>query len=249
MRERYDGFAERVASEVRELGDPAHVWATAEGLRPALAYFRRRKLQTSLQLGGFRPGAAILDVGCATGDYTFLLARKGFRMTGIDLSPRSVDTARAKAEILGIRDIDFIRSDAETLSELPSGAFDGVVSFSALRYVERLDAALAAIRRVLRPGGVAALDFPNRHSPWFTLLKGPFGVEDHPYDHLYGSEEIAELLRRAGFRDIRTRRILFTSYLTPTSVLPLFRLIDRVAEPFPILSRFAAIILARGVAA
>ncbi|MBI4347071.1 MAG: class I SAM-dependent methyltransferase [Elusimicrobia bacterium] len=248
MRERYDAFADRVANEVRS-ADRARLWATAEGVRPALAYYRRRKVETALRLGGFRTGAAVLDVGCATGDYTFLFARKGFRMTGVDLSPRSIETARAKAAVLGLPDIDFIHSDAETLAELPTAAFDGVVSFSALRYVPRLDAALGSIKRVLRPGGVATLDFPNRHSPWFTLLKWPFAVERHPYDNLYTADEIAERLDAAGFREIRTVRILFTSYLTPAPILPFFKIADRLGEPLPFLGRFAAIIVARGIAA
>lgn len=246
MRERYDGFADKVARDIGS--DPRQIWAAAEGSRPALAYYRDRKLRTAVRMGGFRPGAAILDLGCATGDYTFLFSRMGFRMTGVDLSPRSIETARAKAQMLGIADIDFVRSDAETLAEIPTGAFDGVISFSALRYVPRLDAALAAIRRVLRPGGVAALDFPNRLSPWFSLLKGPFAVERHRYDNLYSSGDVIRLMAAAGFRDARTEHILFTSYLTPSALLPLFKIVDRVGERLPLVRRLAAIIVARGVA-
>ena len=247
MRERYDGFADTVEREMRQIDDIDRLWRVAEGKRPALAYFRRRKIETALRLGGFATGARILDVGCATGDYTFLLARRGFRMTGADLSPKSVDAARARAVQLGIRDIDFVRSDAENLVELREASFDGVVSFSALRYVERLPAALAAIRHVLRPGGVAALDFPNKNSPWFTLLKGRFGVEAHRFDHQYDSTELERLFRSAGFVGVRSQRILFTSYLTPARLLPLFKLIDRAGEPLPPANHFAAIVMVRGV--
>jgi len=247
MRERYDRFAERVARDI-DPADQRRAWATARGLRPALAYYRRRKIEAAIRLGGFREGAALLDVGCATGDYTFLFGRMGYRMTGVDLSPRSVETARQRSEVLGISDIAFLQADAETLSGVADGAFDGVISFSALRYVPRLDAALASIRRVLRPGGVAVLDFPNRNSPWFSLLKGPLAVERHLYDNLYTADEISRMLTAAGFRDIRTERILFTSYLTPAWLLPLFKIADRIGEPLPFLNRLAAIVIARGVA-
>jgi SAM-dependent methyltransferase len=225
----------------------AELWRIAEGARPALAYFRRRKLDTALTLGRFQSGAALLDVGCATGDYTFLLARRGFRMTGADLSPKSIQTAVTKAQRLGLREIRFVVDDAEQLAELPEASFDGVVSFSALRYVPNLDGALAAIRRVLKPGGAAALDFPNRFCPWFKLLKNRFGVETHFHDHHYSGAEIRRLFTAAGFTDVSVRHILFTSYLTPAPLLPPFRLLDAVGEHLPLLNQMAAILMARGV--
>ena len=219
----------------------------AEGAKPALAYYRRRKLETALQLGGFRHGAALLDVGCATGDYTLLWARRGFRMTGADLSPASIETARRKAQLAGQGGMQFLTADAETLSGVPDAAFDGVVSFSALRYVPNLDRALAAIARVLKPGGVAALDFPNRYCPWFTLLKNRVGVETHIHDHQYGAGEISRLFEAAGLRDVQVRHLLFTSYLTPKVLLPAFRLFDRIGEQTPLLNRTAAILMVKGV--
>ena len=247
MQDRYDGFAERVAKEVETIESAAELWRVAEGARPALAYFRRRKLETALRLGRFRPGSAILDVGCATGDYTFLLARMGFRMTGADLSPKSTETAKTKADRLGIRDIRFVTSDAERLAEFPDQAFDGAVSFSALRYVPNLEQALAAIHRVLKPGAAAVLDFPNRYCPWFTLLKNRLGVETHFHDHQYSRSEISRMFTRVGFASVETRVILFTSYLTPAPLLPAFQLVDVIAERIPGLNQTAAIIMAKGV--
>ena len=246
MQQRYDGFGAEVARALDRLRQPADVWRMAEGEQPALAYYRRRKLETALQLGAFRPGAALLDVGCATGDYTLLLARRGFRMTGADLSPASIEAARRKARLAEHDEMQFVTADAETLAGFPDAAFDGVVSFSALRYVPNLDKALAAIFRVLKPGGVAVLDFPNRYCPWFTILKNRVGVETHIHDHQYGAENIACDFERTGFRDIRARHLLFTSYLTPSGLLPAFRLFDRIGEHTPLLNRMAAILMARG---
>ena len=246
MQRRYDGFGAGVARALDQLQQPADVWRMAEGGKPALAYYRRRKLETALALGGFPPGASLLDVGCATGDYTLLWARRGFRMTGTDLSPASIEAARRKADLAGRSEIRFVTADAEALDGLPDAAFDGVVSFSALRYVPNLDRALAAIFRVLKPGGVAALDFPNRYCPWFTLLKNRVGVETHIHDHQYGAGGITRELERVGFRDVRVRHLLFTSYLTPKALLPAFRLFDRIGERTPLLNRTAAILMARG---
>ena len=246
MQDRYDGFAATVEREVDAMHTPEELWRMAEGPRPALAYFRRRKLETALALGRFRPGASLLDVGCATGDYTFLLARAGFRMTGADLSAKSVETAQKKAQRLGV-EVRFVMADAEELAGLPENTFDGAVSFSALRYVPDLDRALHAIHRVLKPGAAAALDFPNRFCPWFKLLKNRFGVETHFHDHHYSGAEIRRLFAGAGFADVSVRHILFTSYLTPAPLLPPFQLLDAIGERTPFVNRTAAILMARGV--
>jgi SAM-dependent methyltransferase len=168
-------------------------------------------------------------------------------MTGADLSPASIEAAKRKAQLAGRGEVRFLTTDAETLEGVPDSAFDGAVSFSALRYVPNLDKALAAIFRVLKPGGVAALDFPNRYCPWFKILKNRVGVETHIHDHQYGAGEIARCFKAAGFRDVRIGHLLFTSYLTPNALLPAFRLFDRIGERTPLLRRTAAILMVRGV--
>lgn len=246
---RYDELSQRTLSELEGAPKPEQVWRMVEGARPALSYFRRRKIETALALGDFSPGSAILEVGCGTGDYTFLLARMGFKMTGVDLSPKSIEAAREKATLLGLESVSLVMSDAEDLREISDAAVDGVVSFSTLRYVPDLKRALRAIWRVLRPGGVAVVDFPNRYCPWFTLLKNHFGVENHIHDHQYSAHEIVRLAGDAGFEEVAVRRILFTPYVLPRSLLPLFKWVDRVGERLPGLNHTAGIIVARGMKA
>jgi ubiquinone/menaquinone biosynthesis C-methylase UbiE len=130
----------------------------------------------------------------------------GFKMQGVDLSRGSIDAAGQKASILGFRDVSFAVADAESLAEVSDESVDGVVSFSALRYVPDLKRALLAIRRVLKPGGAAVLDFPNRFCPWFKVLKTRFGVERHIHDQHYSTREIVTLLRDAGLADVAARR-------------------------------------------
>jgi SAM-dependent methyltransferase len=238
---RYDNLGETVLRTLDSVRDPAELWRVVEGDRPSLAYFRRRKIETSLALGGFIPGSTILEVGCGTGDYTFLLARMGFKMIGVDLSPRSIESAREKAAILGLSDVSFIVADAEVLAEIPERLVDGAVSFSTLRYVPNLESALRAIWRVLKPGGAAVLDFPNRFCPWFTLLKNHFGVETHIHDHQFSTRQIVQLMGRTGFS------ILFTTYVLPSPLLPAFKLIDRIGEGLPLLNQVAGIIVAKGM--
>ncbi len=246
IQRRYDDLGGTARRELEDLRDPSRVWSLVDGDRPALAYFRRRKIETALELGGFPPRSALVEVGCGTGDYSLLLARAGYRMTGVDLSSKSIEAARTKASIVGVSGISFVVSDAEALSEIPENSADGVVSFSALRYVPDLKQALLAIRRVLKPNGVAVLDFPNRFCPWFRLLKTHFGVERHIHDQHYSTREIVTLMRAAGLVDVSARRILFTTYVLPALLLPLFRIIDWVGERTPGINQTAGIIMVRG---
>ena len=243
---RYDDLGERAERGLQGLRDPARLWHVVEGARPALAYFRRRKIETALALGRLQRGNTVLEVGCGTGDYTFLLARMGYRMIGVDLSSKSIQAARAKAALLSLSDVSFMVSDAEALSEIHESSVDGVVSFSTLRYVPDLKRALLAIRRVLKTNGVAVIDFPNRFCPWFTLLKTHFGVERHIHDHHYSTREIATSMRDAGFVEVASKRILFTTYVLPTALLPLFKAIDWIGERTPGVNQTAGIIMVAG---
>jgi SAM-dependent methyltransferase len=249
IRARYDNLGAKILQDVQSHDDLARLWGQVEGFRPALAYFRRRKIETALSLASVAERATLVEVGCGTGDYSFLLSRLGYRMIGVDLSPKSVEAAREKAGMLGCHETVFLVSDAETLIDLPDNSADGVVSFSTLRYVPSLDLALQAIHRVLRPQGTAVFDFPNRYCPWFRLLKNRFGVETHMHDHYYSASEIATRVRKAGFQAVETRTILFTPYVLPTTLLPVFKHIDRIGEKIPILCSTAGIIMARGVKA
>ena len=58
-----------------------------------------------------KPGAAILDVGCGTGRHAVELARRGYKVTGIDLSTEMLKEAREKAKAAGV-EVSFIRADA-----------------------------------------------------------------------------------------------------------------------------------------
>lgn len=61
---------------------------------------------------GLTPGASVLDVGCGTGRHAIELARKGYRVTGIDLSPGMLERAREKAQAAQV-EIEWIQGDAK----------------------------------------------------------------------------------------------------------------------------------------
>ncbi len=108
-------------------------------------------------------GLSGLDVGCGEGHNTRLVAERGARMAGIDISETFVRHAKAaeEADPLGIR---YRRASA---AELPfgDGIFDFAVAFMSLMDMPETERVLAEVFRVLRPGGF--LQFSIEH-PCFT---------------------------------------------------------------------------------
>jgi ubiquinone/menaquinone biosynthesis C-methylase UbiE len=101
------------------------------------------------------PPAAVLDLGCGTGSLSVLLALEGHRVTGIDLSERMLERARAKAAEAGV-DVEFSKGDASAL-ELPPAQFDVLLDRHVLWAMEHAPAALAEWVRLVRPGGSIVL--------------------------------------------------------------------------------------------
>ncbi len=95
-------------------------------------------------------GGDVLDAASGTGEVSRLLRRLGCRVTGVDLSERMVELARAKHE--GDQGVRFTEGDAERLM-FPDASFDGVICRNLLWTLTDPEAAFAEWRRVLKPGG------------------------------------------------------------------------------------------------
>lgn len=232
IQSRYDQLA---ANELTRHG-------SYESLTRAKAYFRTRKLTTALQLGAFPPGSKVLEVGCSVGQFTVPLAERGYDVHGVDLSPNAIAVAKQRRAEQGVLRLVFSIGDAERLEAFADNTFDGMVSFSTLRYVPRLSTALTEIRRVLKPGARAVVDFPNRWCPWF-YLKPWLGSERHPHDRWFTAREARRTLEEAGFRDLHVRTLLFTPTVLPDRLLGLFRVIDGIGERTPLVNRLAGVIM------
>lgn len=214
----------------------------------ATHYFMLRKINAMLRLGRFRPPARLLEIGCMVGHYSFYLRKLGFRVSGVDLSQRSIGVARQLAADLGMNDVSFEACDVEKLTGVVSkDSFDGVFSFSTLRYLSDPLPAIRQIYEVVRPGGTAVLDFPNMDCPWFERLKPFTGLAPHIHDHLFTKEQIENYFADAGFQDVRSEVAMFSHKSVPFFAVPGFVFVDSVLENIPTTSRFAAIIFCRGV--
>ena len=91
----------------------------------------------------------MLEIGCGIGTDTMNFARAGAKVTAVDLSPRSLQVARQRAEIFGLTErIQFVEANAERLPDFVEPApYDLVYSFSVIHHSPRPDVILANVRR------------------------------------------------------------------------------------------------------
>ena len=116
-------------------------------------------------------GKRLLEIGCGLGTDLLQFARAGAQVTGIDLTPASVDLARKRFSLYGIPG-DFQVADAENLP-FPDESFDVVYSFGVLHHTPDTQKAIDEAYRVLKPGGGIILMLYHKHS-WHVLAGVPF---------------------------------------------------------------------------
>jgi len=171
-----------------------------------------------IELAGVRSGSRVLDLACGTGDLAFLAAARGASVTGLDVTTRMLELARAKPEG---RRIGWIAGDMCALP-IASASCDVVTTGYGLRNVPDLAGALGEIDRVLAPGGtLCSLDFDR--PDWFPLrvvylayltLVGStlgFALHGNPDTYRYipesirrypGARRVADMLKASGFQDV-----------------------------------------------
>jgi SAM-dependent methyltransferase len=179
-----------------------------------------RAVEPLLDGAGVRDGSVVLDVACGPGHVAAAAARRGARVTGVDLSAEMVAVAaRAHPEIR------FRKGDAEALP-FDAGIFGAVVCNFGLGHFPRPEVALKEMARVLAPGGRLALtwwDRPERsriNGVFFDAVAAagaqpPADLPPGPPPFLFSEDAaLAGLLRGAGLAEASVTTLGWTHHAT-----------------------------------
>ena len=147
-------------------------------------------------------GAAVLDVGCGGGILAEAMARRGARVTGIDLSEKALRVAQLHLHESKL-DIRYQESSVEDYA----GEFDLVTCMELLEHVPQPASMVAACARLVRPGGRVFFSTINRNPKSYLFavvgaeyVLGLLPKGTHDYMRFIKPSELLRWSRAAGLR-------------------------------------------------
>lgn len=160
-----------------------------------------------------RPRERAVDMGCGRGAALFPLAEavgQGGHVTGVDAAPAMIEATRAEARARGLANVELHVMDAASPTLAPA-AYHLVVSSLVVFFLPDPVSALRRWRDLLVPGGRLGIStFCDRHTGWLEVEAAlrPFLPEkpspDDPNWPFASDDGVANLLRAAGYDDVRT---------------------------------------------
>ncbi len=152
------------------------------GTRQYFDEVEERKYRVEYHIPGFAEfarwkGKKVLEIGCGIGTDTIRFARAGAQVTAVDLTEKSLEVARQRAEVFGLGDrVRFYQANAETLSEsVPVEKYDLVYSFGVIHHTPHPEAVLEQLRQYVTPESTVKIMVYNRWSwkvLWILLVYG-----------------------------------------------------------------------------
>lgn len=173
-----------------------------------------------------RAGVRLLDVACGSGQLALLAARKGAKVTGVDIATNAIEAARGRAGMNGL-DAKFDEGDAE---DLPYGdeSFDVVASIYGAMFAPRPDRVARELVRVCRRGGTIGManwtkeGFVGQMLQTIGKFVSPPGM---PSPLLWGDEATVRERFGSSVSELGLRRVhyRFDYPLSPEGVVDFFR--------------------------
>ncbi|HEU4775223.1 MAG TPA: bifunctional 2-polyprenyl-6-hydroxyphenol methylase/3-demethylubiquinol 3-O-methyltransferase UbiG [Telluria sp.] len=156
-------------------------------------------------------GKAVLDVGCGGGILAEAMAKRGGRVTGIDLADKPLQIARHHASGQAL-DLQYASSNAEDWSANHAAQYDIVTCMEMLEHVPHPPAVVAACAAMVKPGGWVFFSTINRNP--LSSLTAIVGVEHvlrilprgtHQYARFIKPQELLAMATGAGLELIDKR--------------------------------------------
>jgi SAM-dependent methyltransferase len=191
-----------------------HPWGEAvlARLYDAFPFSDDVPLYTKLAEAATREGGRVLEVACGSGRVLVALARAGYRITGVDISPHMLALAREKLAAAGpdvAERARLVQADMRSfeLGEQFDMAFIAVKSFSYLVSRKDQQRALANIATHLRPGGLFVLDLMNPAPSW--VLQPPGSLK----------QDLAQFVPGSGVTVVRTETAVSTDLAAQVRII------------------------------
>lgn len=154
---------------------------------------------------GLAAGHTVLDLACGPGNFTRSFAEtvgSDGLAVGADISESMLARAVADGAKAGAQQASYVRADATDLP-FEAASFDGACCFGALYLIDEPGAALAEMRRILKPGGRIAVMTSIRRQVTIAPLKPVIRMASGL--RLFERDEITSQLEQLGFGDIHQR--------------------------------------------
>lgn len=166
----FDREAEQILRDLR----PTNPGIVARYRNPA----GKTPLEYCYKVAGNLKGKRVLDVGCGNGSTSVLLAELGAHVTGIDISPRSIEVAHERAKINGVDSrTQFVCAPLETV-DLPENGFDVIWCEAILHHLlADIHPIMNNLRRWAKPDGLVIVSEPINHVQWLRKLRMSIPVE------------------------------------------------------------------------
>lgn len=133
----------------------------------------------------------ILDVACGEGYGSYAMASfwEAKSVTGIDISKQAISNAQ---NVFASEKVKYIASSAEDIVELfEENSFDLIISLETIEHVKNPEHFLSAIKRLLKPNGIAVISCPNDH--WYYGAgesKNPYHLHTYYFDEFKKQAEL-----------------------------------------------------------
>jgi len=175
-----------------------------------LGFWARYGRETVERLG-LQGGEHILDVCCGSGASALPAAQavgSSGSVIAVDLAESLLAIGRAKARVAGLSCVEFRRGDMTALG-FPDGHFDAVVCVFGIFFVPDMEAQVAELWRMVRPGGRLAITtwgpdiFAPAYETWLTAVRrtrADLHAAFNPWDRITTPEAVRKLFADAGIQ-------------------------------------------------
>ena len=182
-----------------------------------VASFTAKYARDALDLTGVKAGHRVIDVAAGTGALALAAAQRGAHVLATDFSRGMVEWMRAKAHQLALSDFEVAEMDGQALT-VPDASFDRAFSVFGLMFFPDRKKGFAELRRVLAPGGAAAVvtwSTPAKMSVlsafmdtlWRVLPDSALPPRPPPWLPLSEPDGLRREMRAGGFGHVRVHTV------------------------------------------